>query len=339
MNLGSNNPFVRWRLRGPAAPLFLAILGLLCAATFGAERPNADNSIDDILNQIDKAAPPTTTPLPRHSESIHATSIKWWRLVLLFLPALLTAAAVGVAGSVAGLFVLLRREGLVALAIPQVVAVGAAIGMRMGWPTLPPALLTAAVALVYFVLAKRWGAGNWILPSFYVAGLSLSFLIIANHGQEVADMENLFVGIDVAVTPHRAMLAAPLLLLAAVACAALWRRWLILAQAPATAELAGLSPAAWDAVFLAILTLVLLLGTDSLGVVMVLAMLFLPAATVLPWARRIPAAMAASAALSLVFLAAGFYLSNTMGWPLSQSVGGVGFVVLAFSHTAAMLRR
>jgi ABC-type Mn2+/Zn2+ transport system permease subunit len=82
----------------------------------------------------------------------------------------------------------------------------------------------------------------------------------------------------------------------------------------------------------------MLLGTDSLGVVMVLSMLFLPAATVLPWVRRIPAAMGAGALLSLLYLAIGFYLSNKMNWPMSQSVGGAGFAVLAVSQLSAQLK-
>ena len=69
---------------------------------------------------------------------------------------LITAGAVGVASAVVGLFVLLRREALVALAIPQVVAIGAAMGMRLGWENkLPPALGVAMIALVYFALSKR----------------------------------------------------------------------------------------------------------------------------------------------------------------------------------------
>jgi ABC-type Mn2+/Zn2+ transport system permease subunit len=293
----------------------------------------------DALDQIDAVPAPATVPVREHSEDIHAPSVSQLSLVRLFWPALATAGAVGVAGGVVGVVVLLRREALVALAIPQVVAVGAAVGMRMGWPTLPPGMVAAAGALAYVVAARRRGSADWVLPAFYVAGLSLSFLVIANRGQAVADLENLFVGIDVAVTPGRALLAVPLLLGAAGACAVLWRRWLILAQAPATAELAGLRPAVGDAAFLALLTLVLLLGTDSLGVVMVLAMLFLPAATVLPWARRVPGAMAGAAGLSLVFLGVGFGLSNGMSWPLSQSVGGVGFAALVVSHAGAVVRR
>jgi ABC-type Mn2+/Zn2+ transport system permease subunit len=148
-------------------------------------------------------------------------------------------------------------------------------------------------------------------------------------------LQHLFTGVDVAVTPARAAVAAPVLLCVGGLCAVLWRRWLLVAQSPAAAELAGRHPARWDALFLTLLTIVLLLGTDSQGVVMVLAMLFLPAAAVLPWAKRIPAALVAASALSLVLVAVAFVLSNALDWPLSQSVGGVGFAVFLVSHVLA----
>lgn len=320
------------------------------SAPASAPSDDADRNTQDILKELETgraARPAATTTAARaktdtiareSSEEPAEPAIEWGRLIRNFSYMLATAGALGVAGGIVGFFVLLRREALVALAIPQVVAVGAAIGMRYSWPTLPPALGTAVVALVYFALSKRWGARDWVVPSFYIAGLCLSFLVIANHGQDVEDLQHLFVGFDVAVRPEQAMLAVPILLAVAGACAMLWRRWLLLAQAPAAAELAGLRPARWDTLFLALLTIILLLGTDSLGVVMVLAMLFLPAAAVLPWARRIPAALLASAALSLVYLAAGFYFSNRMNWPLSQSVGGAGFAVLVLSHLIAQFR-
>lgn len=259
----------------------------------------------------------------------------WLDLIRLFAPSLKTAAALGLAGSVVGLFVLLRGEALMALALPQIVAVGAAIALRYeleGWKSFPPPIAVALAAPVYFVLAKRRGIGAWVLPSFYVAGMCLSFLLIANKGQEVSRMQTLFTGIDVAVTDERAMIVPPILLMVALVCAALWRRWLLIAQAPAAAELAGLSPRRWDALFLFLLTVTTLLGTDSLGIVMVLSMLFLPAATVLPWVKRIPIAIVASCILALLYLAIGFVVSNEMNWPLSQSIGGIGFATLVLSH-------
>jgi len=307
-----------------------------------------DRATQDMLKELDASAttapagtsPASAAPSSESQFEEETPAIHWKRLVYDFQFMLITAGAVGVASAVLGLFVLLRREALVALAIPQVVAIGAAIGMRLGWDNkLPPALGVAMIALVYFALSKRSSAGNWIVPSFYVAGLCLSFLIIANHGQDVEDLQRLFTGVDVAVDRKTALMAVPVLLAVGLICALLWRRWLLLAQAPAAAELAGFRPTRWDTLFLLLLTIVILLGTDALGVVMVLSMLFLPAAAVLPWTRRLPAAMAGGAALSLLFLAAGFYLSNKMNWPLSQSVGGAGFAILAVSQLAAQLRR
>jgi len=240
---------------------------------------------------------------------------------------------------VLGVFMLLRREALMALALPQVVAIGAAMALRWeleGVWTLVPALAAALVALVYLVLGRRSGGiGTGVLPCLYVAGLCLSFLLIANKGQEVSKLQTFFTGFDVAVTPERAVVAGPILLVIAIVGAVLWRRWLLLAQAPAAAELAGLGLRRWDGLFLLLLTVMTLLGADSVGTVMVLVMLFLPAAAALPWARRIPAALIVAAVLSFVFLGVGFYLSNTMNWPLSQSIGGVGFAAVVGSHVAA----
>jgi ABC-type Mn2+/Zn2+ transport system permease subunit len=252
-------------------------------------------------------------------------------------PSLVTALAVGVAGSLVGVFVLLRREGLLALAMPHTVAVGAAIGLRLGWPTLPPALGAVIVVVALLVWSKRHGANDWLLPSLYIAGLSLSFLIIASSGQHVAELQALFTGIDVAVSPSEAYVAVPALIIAGCICAALWRRWLLLAQAPATAEVAGVFPNRWEIVFLCLLATVLLLGTSALGAVMVIAMLFLPAATIMPWTPRVPAALAGAVVLSILFLAFGLILSVEWNLPLSQSAGGIGFAALVLSHVAAQL--
>ena len=302
-----------------------------------------DRATEDALAEIDASGPParksTSTRLENRDQTLGEPKIEWMPLLSLFAPMLAAAAAVGVAGGIAGTFVLLRREALLALAMPQVVAVGAAVGLRNHWPTLPPAIVAAAAALIFLVTSRRRGSGPWVLPALYIAGLSISFLVIAGKGQDVADLQKLFTGIDVAVEPLDAALAAPILLSVGIVLGTLWRRWLLMAQAPAAAELAGLHPARWDALFLILLTIILLLGTNVLGVVMVLAMLFLPPAAALPWARSVPSALVSSAALSLVFLGVGFVLSNLYQWPLSQTIGGVGFGVVALSHLGARFFR
>lgn len=257
---------------------------------------------------------------------------EYFEIIALLAPSMATAAAVAIGGSQVGTFVMLRREGMMALALPQVVAVGAAMALRYGWPALAPALVAAGGAVALLSWSKRRGAGHWLLPALYVAGLSLSFLVIANSGAHVEELQNLFTGMDVSVSSATAAIAVPALLGAGLASSLLWRRWLALAQVPEAADLAGLSLTRWDALFLCLLATVLLFATSALGAVMVLAMLFLPPATVMPWARRIPWALAASAVAACLFLAAGLVLSIEMDWPLSQSVGGIGSAALVVSH-------
>jgi len=260
-------------------------------------------------------------------------------IITVLAPSMATSVAVGIGASMVGTFVLLRREGLMALAMPHVVAVGAALGLKMGWPTLPPALVAVILAVLLLAWSKQRGVSNWLLPSLYIGGLCISFLIIANSGQHLVHMQNLFTGMDVAVTPEQAWIAVPALILAGLMCALFWRRWLLLAQAPAMLEVAGRRPARWDAAFLSILAIVLLMGTSSLGAVMVAALLFLPAATVLPWTPRVPAALLASVLAAIVFLVAGMIISTEMSLPFSQSVGGVGFCALFLSHLSARILR
>ena len=148
-------------------------------------------------------------------------------------------------------------------------------------------------------------------------------------------MQNMFTGMDVTMTPQQMAISSPILLAAGSLCALLWRRWLLFAQAPAVAEAAGRRTNRWETLFLCILAVILLMGTSSLGAVMVIAMLFLPAATALPWASRVPTALLLSMIFSLIFLVAGLILSIEFALPLSQSVGGFGFCCLVISHAAA----
>lgn len=260
-------------------------------------------------------------------------------LVQLFLPMLLCCAALAVACAATGVFVLLRREAMVALTLPQAVVIGASAAMLLHTDDrLGCALLSLAVALPLLAWTRHHRLDT-LLPAIYVAGMCIPFLVIASHGGEhLGELQKMFIGnSDVAVTEDDARRAIPATLAAGAVVVLLWRRWLLLAQAPAAAQLSSLHPAWWDALFLALAGTVVLMGTITMGVVMVLALLFLPAASALPWARRIPGTLAIACAFGLFDAALGFYLSNLWNWPFSQTVGGTGFALLLVSRIAARL--
>jgi ABC-type Mn2+/Zn2+ transport system permease subunit len=257
-------------------------------------------------------------------------------LVSLLEPALVTGAAVAASSGVTGVFVVLRRESLLALALPQVVAVGLAIGLNRGWAPFYPAVAVVAAAVLIVTLSRIKQRADAILPALYVAGLSFSILLIAHSGAHLAELQNLFTGIDVSVTVGEAWRGTPVLLAAGIVVAIFWRRWLLIAQAPGTAAIAGVPVRLWHTLFLSLLAVTVLVGTNAMGITLVVAMMFLPAAVVLPWARRMPWAMAMAAIAGLLCLGAGFVLSTEMEWPLSHSAAAVGCVLAGASQ---LLRR
>jgi ABC-type Mn2+/Zn2+ transport system permease subunit len=253
-------------------------------------------------------------------------------------PVLLTAGGVASASASVGVFVLLRRQTLAALALPQAVALGVAVGLRMGWPPLYPAVAAVALVIVLISSVRAAPDADPLLAAAFVGCLSLSMLVIASAAQHLSEIQNRYVGMDVAVSTEEALRVTPVLLLLGAAVLLLWRRWLLLAQLPAVAELNRVHPARWDLSFYALLACIVLIGTSSMGVVIVLAMLFLPAATVLPWCRRVPSTVVAAVLTALLFVCAGWFLSLEMEWPLSQSIGGVGFVVMLVSRLFAIAK-
>jgi ABC-type Mn2+/Zn2+ transport system permease subunit len=252
-------------------------------------------------------------------------------LVMMFWPSLLAGASTAVSAGVTGLFVVLRRESFLAIALPQVVALGLAIGLREGWPPMIPGVAVLAAALLLVAGSRRLHGAATILPALYVAGISGSVLAIAHAGAHLQDIKQILTGYDVTVSPEEAFIASPILLAGATIVAMFWRRWLLLAQAPVTAEIAGVSPVRWHTLFLTLLSSLVLMGTSTLGWVLVISMLFLPAATVLPWTRRIPASIALAAVVALVCVIVGFELSNGMDWPLSHSISLVGCILAGAS--------
>jgi zinc/manganese transport system permease protein len=265
-------------------------------------------------------------------------SLEHYREMIAFLwPSLAVAAAIAGAAGPAGTLVILRRDSLLTLALPQVVAVGIALGLRFDWPPLYPALAVLGLTLALLAWGRSQGKSDALLPALYIGGLAVSILLIVNAAAHLEELQNLLVGMDVAVLPSQAAFAIPILAFTALPSLLLWRRWLLLAQSPSAAQIAGLRPARWHLFFLITLATIVLVGTNIVGVVLVLTLLFLPPLAALPWSRRLPAMMALSTALGLLSLVLGFVLSNEMSWPLSHSVAGAGIVFMLLSHAVHVL--
>ena len=226
--------------------------------------------------------------------------------------ALAAAVIVGLLCGLLGFFVILRRLAFIGVGISHAAVGGVALGLILGVdPRLAAAVFSVAVALGMFWVARdRRLAEDAVIGVFLSGAMALGLLLMGlRHGYQ-KDLFSYLFGSLLAVTP--ADLAGLGLLAAALALiiAASFREMLFVAFDEEVARAYGRPVDALDAVLIVVLALTVVAAVRVVGVLLVEALLVVPAATAALWTLDFRRQVALS-----------------MG--LGAAVGGRGAVVLA----------
>ena len=234
-------------------------------------------------------------------------------------------ALLGVAAGTVGTFALLRGRALVADAVGHAALPGVALAALIvatlgGDPrSLPPLLAGAAIAGILGVLAvqalartrriREDAAIAIVLSSFYAAGVALLSWLQTMPGAAQAGLSKFILGQAAAMRAEDAMLgglvAAISLLLILVA----FQRLRAVAFDADFARVQGLRTDRTDLLLLGLIVLVCVSGLQAVGLILVVALLVLPAATARLLTHRLPRMLALAAILGGVAGAAGAWLS------------------------------
>ncbi len=209
----------------------------------------------------------------------------------------------------------------------------ASTGMLPGLPPIAGALLFAVLSacLIGFVALRARQREDTVINAIWAIGMSIGILFIAKTPGYADPMSYLF-GNILLVTPTDLVLLA---ILDLVVILGAWRFYPQIEASSFDEEFARTRGVDTELVFLAILIVVaiaVVLLQTFVGIVMVIAMLTLPAGTAGRRASSLAAMMVVASMLSAVFCTAGLALS----WSVDLPAGAVvvvlsGFVFLAVS--------
>lgn len=211
------------------------------------------------------------------------------------LAGLLASLACGVIGP----HLIARRLVFLAGAIAHIAVggLGAAIFLAHKFETfaaLEPmhgALASALLAAVILALVERYGAErlDTLIGALWATGMAVGILLIkftpGYHSELMGYLFGNIVYADAADVRRMAVLG----LLVALGAALFHKRFLALCVDPQQAELQGVSVFATHLVFLLLVALTVISLTQVVGLILVIALLSLPAATAAHLARRLPA--------------------------------------------------
>lgn len=250
-------------------------------------------------------------------------------------------AALGLAGGTVGTFLLLRRRALVSDALSHATLPGIAIaflvGAALGLPERSlPLLLAGAVAsgvvglltvqvLSRFTRLTEDSAIGAVLSVFFGLGVVLLSVIQNLELGGQAGLKTFILGQTAAMAQGEAIAIGLLAAGAALAIALLFKELRVLAFDPGFAAVQGWPVGALDLALMGLATLVTVIGLQTVGLILVVALLIIPPAAARFWTDRLPALTVAAAVIG----ALSGWLGATLSALLPKLPAGAVIVLVA----------
>lgn len=252
-----------------------------------------------------------------------------------------------------GTILLLRRMSLVGDAMSHAILPGAALGYLIFGLSLPAMsigglLAGLLVALLSGVVTRHTALReDASFAGFYLISLALGVLLISLRGSNV-DLLHVLFGSVLALDDPTLLLTASIATVSLLALALIYRPLIVECFDPGFLRLQGRQGELAHAVFMALLVLNLVGGFHSLGTLMSVAFVVLPAAAARFWVRGVGPQMAMAVVVAVLGSVIGLLVSFHVGiaasaaitlslgslYALSLSVGPLGSV-LAYRRQAA----
>jgi ABC-type Mn2+/Zn2+ transport system permease subunit len=229
---------------------------------------------------------------------------------------------VGIVCGIVGVFVILRGLAFMGDAIAHAVFPGVVISYVLGGNFLVGAILAATTVSLAIGFATQSGLlrNDTAIGVFFVGAFALGVAIISTQRSYARDITNLLFGSILGVSQE------DLVLTGLVGCGVLITIWLFRREIVTIsfdrtfAQSHGLNLWAWDQVFLLLLSLTIVISLQTVGNVLVLAMLVTPAATARLLTVQLGPMIAASALIGAVSGIAGLYVSYYQGISSGASI-------------------
>ncbi|HYB99170.1 MAG TPA: metal ABC transporter permease [Candidatus Limnocylindrales bacterium] len=242
--------------------------------------------------------------------------------------ALAAVVIVGLLCGLLGFFVVLRRLAFIGVGISHSAVGGVAVGLLLGIdPRLSAALFAVAVALGMFWIGRsRRVSEDAIIGVFLSASMALGLVLLSlRHGFQ-QDLFGYLFGSVLAISPGELAGIAVLAGVVALIVFAAFRELLFIAFDEEVARVYGRPVDLLDALLLVVLAVTIVAGVRVVGVLLIEALLVVPAATAALWTLDFRRQIAMSMALGALSGIAGLVLS----YQLDVAAGGA-IVLVAVS--------
>ncbi|WP_334341866.1 metal ABC transporter permease [Companilactobacillus sp. HBUAS56275] len=246
--------------------------------------------------------------------------------------ALLTAIMVGIMSGIVGSFIILRGMSLMGDAISHAVLPGVAVAYMFGFNILIGASLFGILAaiLIGFVASRSKIKTDTSIGVVFSAFYALGFILIS-MAESSTNLHHILFGNILAVSDSDIMTTAVVLGIVILFVVIFYKELLVTSFDETYARTYGLKVQIIHYALMLVLTLVTVSALQTVGIILVVAMLITPAATAFLWTDKLSWMLVLSAILGVISSTVGLYFSYTFNWASGPAIVIVAAILFAIS--------
>ena len=250
--------------------------------------------------------------------------------------ALITSVLVGVMSGLIGSFIILRGMALMGDAISHAVLPGVAVAYMLGINIILGASLFGILAamLIGLVASHSKLKNDTAIGIVFSAFYALGFILIA-AAESATNLHHILFGNVLAVSDSDLITTTCILIVVILFITLFYKELLISSFDETFAKTYGLNTQFIHYGLMLMLTLVTVSALQTVGIILVVAMLITPAATAFLWTDRLHWMLVLSAIIGVVSAIVGLFLSYTLNWASGPSIVLVSALVFGLSFLSS----
>ncbi len=248
--------------------------------------------------------------------------------------AFLASFLISLISPILGLFLILRRQSLVADTLSHVSLVGVALGYLIGFnPTFMTILVVAVMALVLEYLRHIYKDYSEVSMAFLMAGgMAIALILISlNEGGASISVEQYLFGSIVTISSEQLWLLLILTVLILILYATFKKPMYTLTFDEETAFVQGLPVRLMSNLFTVLVGLVIAMVMPIVGALLVSAILIFPAAISMRLSKSFTGVILIGIGIAMLGMFGGLYLSYTLATPPGATIVTLYIVIFALS--------
>lgn len=251
--------------------------------------------------------------------------------------ALLAVVLVSIICALIGTFVVLRGLAFVGEAMRHALFAGVVIGFLLGGSLLGGGLLAAlVVAWLIGVVGRQNGVSeDTAIGVLFSGAFALGVVLLGYARSGARDLATILLGNVLGISTFDLILTAAVLVFVVVVLACFWKEWVLIAFDPALAAAHGRSLVRWNGVLLMLLALALVTAFQTVGNLLVLALLLAPAATARLFTNRLVPMMVGATLVGATASSVGLWVSYWADLPSGPTIVLLSGAVFAVALVCA----